>query len=131
MKTKTEYLDKKDVVYSFPCQTCGLKYIGETSKTLKQRKEQHERDVRNKVTTNGMANHVKNRKQHRIGWEQGSIITEEQDWMSRKIKESIIIDCLNPKKEMLELMNLEKGINVSQCWLALAERLRTQLFGKS
>ena len=49
----TEKEDKKDVDYIISCQTCGMKYIGETSQQFKNRKYQRQRDVENKNKNNG------------------------------------------------------------------------------
>jgi len=41
MKPKVEKEDKKDVDYIISCQTCQMKYLGETSQQFKDRKYQH------------------------------------------------------------------------------------------
>lgn len=47
MKDKLDDGQQSNVVYSIPCSTCGLSYIGETSRCLCERKVQHEKDVVN------------------------------------------------------------------------------------
>ena len=64
LKQKTEKEDKKDVDYIINCKSCEMKYIGETGQQFRARKEQHKRDVKNKVSTNGIYNHLKHNKKH-------------------------------------------------------------------
>lgn len=49
MKDKLENGQQSNVVYSIPCSQCGKSYIGETSRCLYERCNQHEKDVANKV----------------------------------------------------------------------------------
>ena len=44
LKTKVDFNDCKDVVYSIPCKECGLRYIGETSQHFCDRVGQHQRE---------------------------------------------------------------------------------------
>lgn len=48
IKDKLETEQNSNVVYSIPCLQCGRSYIGETSRTLCERCEQHKKDVQNK-----------------------------------------------------------------------------------
>ena len=46
-------------------------------------------------------------------------LDSDPHWRKRKIKEAIFIDCLNPNAEISsssKIMNLEKGMEVSNCW---------------
>ena len=66
LKPKTEKEDKKDVDYIISCQTCGMKYIGETSQQFKNRKYQHQKDVENKNKNNGIYCPMKENKNIRL-----------------------------------------------------------------
>lgn len=47
MKDKLENGQQSNIVYSIPCLQCGRSYIGETSRCLCERCDQHEKDVAN------------------------------------------------------------------------------------
>ena len=75
-----------------------------------------QRDVKNRVSTNGIYNHLKNNKKHKIGWDDAVFIDREPHFMRRKIKESIYINALDPSEKHSKIMNLEKGIATNPCW---------------
>ena len=124
LKPKTRKEDVKDVVYKIECSTCKMKYIGETSQRMSKRRKQHESDVRRQIKTNGIYCYLKKNKDHIINWENQQALLFEKDWKLRKIKESIIIDALNPTTEMKMTMNLEKGMKIDPCWKAIAPEIR-------
>ena len=80
------------------------------------RKEQHTRDVKNKVSTNGIYNYLKHNKKHQIDWEGAVFIDRESHFMRRKIKESIYINALDASDKHTKIMNLEKGVYTNPCW---------------
>ena len=86
LKPTTEKEDKKDLGYIISCQTCGMKYIGETSQQFKNRKYQHQRDVENKNKNNGIYCHLKQNKQHKIAWEEAIFIDRDAHYMRGQIK---------------------------------------------
>ena len=116
LKQKTEKEEKKNVDYIIKCKTCDMKYVGETGQQFHTRKQQHQRDVKNRVSTNGIYNHLKNNKKHKIGWDDAVFIDREPHFMRRKIKESIYINALDPSEKHSKIMNLEKGIATNPCW---------------
>ena len=81
-------MDLDDVI---KCETCDMKYVGETGKQFRTRKQQHQRDVQNKVATNGIYNHLKQNKKHKIAWEDEVFIDRETHYIQRKIKELLYI----------------------------------------
>ena len=91
LKPTTEKEDKKDVDNIICCQTCGMKYIGETSQQFKNRKYQHQSDVENKNKNNGIYCHLKHNKKQKIAWEEAIFVDTDAHYMRRKIKESIYI----------------------------------------
>ena len=107
---------KSDVVYRFECKTCGLTYIGETCQTFQARRGQHQRDVRLREKKNAIYMHLKSNRRHKIDWEKGRFLDQEQHWQKRKIKESLYINATNPAKEIRNLMNLDKGHKLNACW---------------
>ena len=74
LKQKTEKEQKKNMDYIIKCKTCDMKYVGETGQQFHTRKQQHQRDVKNRVSMNGIYNHLKNNKKHKIGWDDAVFI---------------------------------------------------------
>ena len=116
LKPNTEKEDKNDVDYIISCKTCRMKYIGETSQQFKNRKYQHQKDVQNKNSNNGIYCHLKKNKKHKIAWEEAIFIDRDSHYMRRKIKESIYINALDPSERPTKIMNLEKGVKIGSCW---------------
>jgi predicted GIY-YIG superfamily endonuclease len=122
-KTK---LDRKGVIYGIKCQDCELYYVGETGQHLRDRINQHQRDTRNKKTTNAMYVHFET-KGHRIDWDNPVLIDREMGWKERKLKESVYISAQNPSEDIKRLMNLEKGTRLDPCWRVFGEEIREQM----
>ena len=68
LKQKKELEERKNVIYAVECGTCGLHYIGETGQHYCDRRSQHQRDVTQKKSSNGIYDHVKNNEGHQIDW---------------------------------------------------------------
>jgi len=49
-------------VYTIECETCGLHYIGETGQHFCDRRDQHNRDVKQKKSSNALYDHVKEKR---------------------------------------------------------------------
>ena len=77
LKQKTEKEDKKDSDYITKRKTCDMKYVGETGQQFRTRKQQHQRDVKNKIATNGIYNHLKQNRKHKIAWDDAVYIHHE------------------------------------------------------
>ena len=43
-----------------------MKYVGETGPQFRTRKQQHQQDVKNKIAINGIYNHLKHNRKHKI-----------------------------------------------------------------
>ena len=127
MKPKVEKEDKKDVDYIMSCQTCQMKYLGETSQQFKDRKYQHKKDIEHKNTNNGIYCHLKKNKKHKIAWEQAIFVDRDSHYMRRKIKESIYINALDPSEKPTKIMNLEKGVKIGSCWNEFNSEIRKSL----
>ena len=56
------------------------------------RRSQHQRDVKNKMPSNGLYAHLKENKGHKIYWEGFVYLDSERNWKRRKIKEAIYIN---------------------------------------
>ena len=108
--------EKKNRIYSVPCQTCGKSYIGETGQQISRRIYQHQYDIHKKKATNGIFKHMEENPDHIISWENIAFVDQESNWSRRKIKESIYINAMDPSQKPTQIMNLEKGKEVNPCW---------------
>lgn len=85
-----EMLDRKNIIYSIPCE-CGYEYLGETSRPLRVRLEEHKKNVkRGNTASSKLAEHVWE-KQHHILWDNVKICDTETKWFERRFKESVLI----------------------------------------
>jgi hypothetical protein len=126
-KPKEPIENIKDVIYGIQCETCGKWYIGETGQKFKDRKRQHMRDVMKGNDKNGIANHLLIHPDHKISWENFKIIDKQEDWIRRKITESLYINSLNPGENIQESLNIEKGRKIDKCWLSFNSDIRKNL----
>jgi len=126
LKQKKEKDESKDVVYSIPCDTCRVRYVGETGQHFCDRRNQHQRDVKNKKPSNGLYAHLKENKGHKINWEGFVYLDSEKNWKRRKIKEAIYINAVNPAEAMgsNKILNLEKGYDLDPVWSGFNEEYR-------
>ena len=110
-ETKIGFEEVKDVVYSVPCGGCGLRYLGETGQHFCERR-QHERDISNKKTSNVFYDHSKGKVGHEPNWNGTVFVAKEKHWWARKIKEAIMINAINPTKNVQRGGNYEFGEGV-------------------
>jgi hypothetical protein len=80
-----------NVVYKIPCSKCEATYIGETSRTLKIRKREHQNNLRCCQTKNSrLAEHSLDY-DHPPAWDKSSIIYNNiPNWSERTFLESIV-----------------------------------------
>ena len=64
LKQKTEKEDRKRL--GLKCETWDMKYVGETGQQFCTRTQQHKQDVKNKIATNGIHNHLKHNRKHKL-----------------------------------------------------------------
>ena len=100
--------------------------MGETGQHFCDRRNQHQRDVKNKKPSNGLYAHLKENKGHKINWEGFVYLDSEKNWKRRKIKEAIYINAVNPAEAMgsNKILNLEKGYNLDPVWSGFNEEYR-------
>ena len=105
-------------MYAIECETCGVHYVGETGQHFCERRKQHERDVRNKKSTSGIYDHLRNNEGHSVNWAKLKYLDKENNWKGRKIKEAIYINALNPSSKMdpKKVMNREKSFELDPIW---------------
>ena len=79
---------KPGVVYSIPCSTCDLCYIGQTGRTLTDRAKEHKAAVKsNAVSTSALAEHAC-LTGHKIAWDRSRVLTTQSQWDKRCYLES-------------------------------------------
>ena len=77
------------VVYSIPGSQCNWKYVGESGRTLEERKKEHARAIRTlDVTRSEVAQHA-HEADHRVELEKMKLIDKELNWRKRVIKEAL------------------------------------------
>ena len=57
-KDKQSCFDKRNIVYKIDCIDCDATYIGQISRKLRFRVDEHKRDVRKKKSTSALAKHT-------------------------------------------------------------------------
>jgi len=103
-KDKVSLEKKVCNVYSIPCGDCNVKYIGETGRSLKTRRKEHEAAVRLlKTEKSALAEHA-NSTGHAIDWANTSILQGEPKYHQRKWWEACSI-----AKDKYILFNRDNG----------------------
>ena len=91
-------------IYKVPCQSCNFLYIGQTSKELKVRINQHRNDINNHKFNNGIYVHISS-SNHAVNLNDTSEILKCRNFVERNIVESCIIKYTNSYN-----MNLSPGM---------------------
>ena len=87
VKPDNENQRTKDCVYEIPCE-CGRTYIGETKRPLKVRIKEHQRLAQlGETDKSRLVQHAWN-EDHNVKWDEASIISKEEGWRRRKLKEA-------------------------------------------
>jgi hypothetical protein len=117
LRPKREVDDQKNVVYHIPCNSCMSCYIGKAGNKFSAQKYQHEYDIKTQKKKNRIVDDMRSKK-HKVNWNNRNFLAVEKDWILRRIKESIFLNCLNPSTEIdaSKLMNPEKGMEMAECW---------------
>ena len=109
VKNPRPQLLKKGVVYEVPCMDCNKSYIGETGRTLQKRLVEHKAAVRRGDTNNGIAVHAWDQ-QHRVDWENASVLRQQPGYWKRRVLEAIEI------QRHAENTNLDCGMTLNSIW---------------
>ena len=85
-------LKQKGVVYEIPYEDCGVRYIGETGRSINIRRKEHvQSDRLGKSESSALAQHVEEQ-DHRIAWDATRIFVKENKWTQMKWKEAWLIE---------------------------------------
>ena len=100
LKYKINKFDQRGVVYKIPCLDCTDVYIGETGRSFKTRRKEHQRDVKPDIIAKLTNEELKKKSAlvkhvclngHRIDWESSEILATESDYKKRRFLESFYI----------------------------------------
>ncbi len=94
----------EEYIYTVPCKNCNRFYIGQTGKTLEQRKKQHKYSVRTGQQSNELFMHVRDIN-YSIDWENSRKVKTNKSSLERNIKESNLI-----KHTYEDNLNLSEGL---------------------
>ena len=106
VKNPRPQLLKKGVVYEVPCMDCNKSYIGETGRTLQKRLVEQKAAVRRGDTNNGIAVHAWDQ-QHRVDWENASVLRQQPGYWKRRVLEAIEI------QRHVDNTNLDCGLTLN------------------
>ncbi len=90
VKEKTDKLNMSNLIYKIDCLNCDASYVGETSQLLKNRINQHKRDVYYKKETTALCEHA-TQKGHCFNFDNVIIKEKESNMEKRKFLEMINI----------------------------------------
>ena len=99
LKDKINKFYQRGVVYKIPCLDCTGVYIGETGRSFKTRRKEHQRDVKSDIIAQLTNEDLKKStlvkhvclNGHRIDWESSAILAIESDYKKRRFLESFYI----------------------------------------
>ena len=107
VKDRTPIMKQSNVVYNIPCTTCSTCYIGQTSRTLKDRITSHKSDVRRDTGTCALAKHVKETG-HQMNYDE--TILDIENTFRRLFLEMVRIyqnpDAVNSKRDVDNLSSI-------------------------
>ena len=86
LKSRTDIMDSKEVIYMKECSNCCVKCISETGQTLKERDILHKSDIKTGKEKSAIYTHISNNKGHAIDWENQTIIDKENNFIKRRMK---------------------------------------------
>ena len=96
-------------IYKIPCHECDKVYIGETSRKLPQRIQEHKRALRTDDTTNAVAQH-RTTLNHRININESISIHKEDNLRKRRLIESAMISQDNTFEQRPGFFNLADNL---------------------
>jgi len=101
-------------IYKIMC-SCNSVYIGETVRTLKERINEHNRDMKNGNLKSAVALHLMDQPNHTLSTDSASLIEFEPRYFYRKFKEALYIRKVGDKR-----INRDMGMDVNPIWTNFA-----------
>ena len=106
---------RKGVVYLLECGDCSSVYVGETRRTLDDRRGEHERHTWfGAADKSAVAEHALTLG-HNINWKSAKVLDTAAGLVQRRLKERLHIERLAKTRP---LMNKDKGVKIEQFWLS-------------
>ena len=105
------------MIYRVPCMDCNSVYIGKTSRCLQKRLTEHKGAVNRCNRKNGIASHDAWDQDHRVDWQEASVIQTESHYWKRRALEAIWIQGNSNSN------NLDCGLTLDPIWLPLFDSL--------
>ncbi|KMQ83530.1 hypothetical protein RF55_19764 [Lasius niger] len=65
-----------NVVYKIPCKNCNASYVGQTSRLLKTRINEHKNHIRRNTTQHSVTDH--RLENHEFAWDKVEVLDEER-----------------------------------------------------
>ena len=115
VKQPSEDRKNKGVVYEVPCQDCECVYIGETSRTLEKRLNEHKNGVNKHNSNNGFAAHAWTNQQQ-VDWKATKIREMKGNYWKRRVLEALHIH------QQQHASNLDCGLAINPSWLPLLDK---------
>ena len=116
---KTNDEDRTGVVYRIKCADCAAAYVGQTSRRLKTRFNEHSKaSEKNDITHSALVQHICDNK-HSINFEDTAILYQDRDTFSRLIKETIAI---KRYRSSLVPQNFT-SVQISPAWFDILQKL--------
>ena len=111
--------DNNNIIYSIHCNSCSIPYIGQTTKGISKRLDQHKENVREGKVNSGIFMHLNNNNfEHNINWQEPKILLKCNDYYTRNITESALIQITKNNN-----MNMSPGLfSINPINLALMEK---------
>ena len=88
LKDKRNNLDKAGVVYGLGCNECDVVYVGETGRQVKDRMQEHRKDVERKKQASKISNHVE-ATGHSFDFENVSVLDSCSSAKTRRLLEGV------------------------------------------
>ena len=88
MKDRKDADDQAGIVYKLDCRECDNCYVRETGRLLKERKEEHKKDIQKRNPLSNVYHHVRDTG-HAFNFEDVKIVGKEQEKFKRKYLESV------------------------------------------
>lgn len=90
LKPENEQQNTKNIIYKIPC-SCGRNYVGQTSRPVTVRINEHVKKVKNKDKYGSrICEHVLETN-HTVKWDSSKILYKEPDWRKRNMAESLFM----------------------------------------
>ncbi|KMQ83798.1 hypothetical protein RF55_19076 [Lasius niger] len=108
---------RNNIVYKISCNECNASYVGQTSRLLKTRINEHKNHIRRNITQHSVLTDHR-LKNYEFTWDKVEVLDEERIYGKRLMSEIIFI------KRQTNSLNLQSDTeNLHHAYLTLVENL--------